>query len=165
MQYSSPRGGTPQHSATTSSRTPREQGGRRRAAAGSANAANPRNYTSSVVSVTSPLVRRRDARGVDGSWHMAVLFRCIESYGVVAPLEDDCHPCVQVIINLFAPRQESRRPTAASTTDLCATSVNIQTLAATTVAGSAVDALARARRRRRSPRLRASNRCASHDRS
>ena len=39
--------------------------------------------------------RRRDARGVDGSWHMAVLFRCIESYGVVAPLEDDCHPCVQ----------------------------------------------------------------------
>ena len=108
--------------------------------------------------------RRRDARGVDGSWHMAVLFRCIESYGVVAPLEDDCHPCVQVIINLFAPRQESRRPTAASTTDLCATSVNIQTLAATTVAGSAVDALARARRRRRSPRLRASNRCASHDR-
>ena len=54
---------------------------------------------------------------------MAVLFRCIESYGVVAPLEDDCHPCVQVIINLFAPRRESRRPTAASTTDLCATSV------------------------------------------
>ena len=45
--------------------------------------------------------RRRDARGVDGSWHMAVLFRCIESYGVVAPLEDDCHPCVQVIINLY----------------------------------------------------------------
>ena len=59
MQYSSPRGGTPQHSAATSSRTPREQGGRRRAAAGSANAANPRNYTSSVVSVTSPLVRRK----------------------------------------------------------------------------------------------------------
>ena len=105
--------------------------------------------------------RRRDARGVDGSWHMAVLFRCKESYGVVAPLEDDCHPRVRVIYNLFAPRRESRRPTAASTTDLCATSVNIQTLAATTVAGSAVDALARARRRRRSPRLRGSNRRAS----
>ena len=54
---------------------------------------------------------------------MAVLFRCIESYGVVAPLEDDCHPCVHLIINLFASRRESRRPTAASTTDLCATSV------------------------------------------
>ena len=54
--------------------------------------------------------RRRDARGVDGSWHMAVLFRCIESYGVVAPLEDDCHPCVQVIINLFAPRRADRLP-------------------------------------------------------
>ena len=54
---------------------------------------------------------------------MAVLFRCIESYGVVAPLEDDCHPRVRVINNLFAPRRESRRPTAASTTDLCATSV------------------------------------------
>ena len=80
-------------------------------AAGSANAANPRNYTSLVVSVTSPLVRRRDARGVDGSWHMAVLFRCIESYGVVAPLEDDCHPCVQD--ESRADRLPRPRPTSA----------------------------------------------------
>ena len=36
--------------------------------AGSANAANPRNYTSSVVSVTSPLVRRKRFRG-STSWY------------------------------------------------------------------------------------------------
>ena len=44
--------------AATSSRAPREQG-RRRAAAGSANAADPSNYTSSSASVAS---RRSDAR-------------------------------------------------------------------------------------------------------
>ena len=43
--------------AATSSRAPREQG-RRRAAAGSANAADPSNYTSSIASVASRSVRR-----------------------------------------------------------------------------------------------------------
>ena len=43
--------------AATSSRAPREQG-RRCAAAGSANAADPSNYTSSIASVASRSVRR-----------------------------------------------------------------------------------------------------------
>ena len=100
MQYSSPRGGTPQHSATTSSRSPREQRGRRRARGG---------------------VRER---GQSPQLHVVSRVRH-KSLGPTQKVSEG-----------------SRR-------------------GGPTVAGSAVDALARARRRRRSPRLRGSNRRAS----